>query len=155
MSGSLNRVMLIGNLGKDPELKTFEGGGMLARFPIATSETYMSKKNNEKVTQTEWHTIIVRNRLAEVAERYLKKGDKVLIEGSIRTRSWQDQNGDTKYTTEINTLNMQMLGGNRSQDGQSSQAYSGEQNQNMSASEPNQEQNIDLTSNKDEDDLPF
>ncbi len=102
--------MLIGNLGKDPEIKTFEGGGMLARFPMATSETYTSRKTNEKVTQTEWHTIVLRRGLAEVAEKYLHKGDKIFIEGKIKTRSWDDQSGEKHYATEIHADNMTMLG---------------------------------------------
>ncbi len=110
MSGTLNKVMLIGNLGKDPEMKHFEGGGVLARFPIATSETYTNKQTNEKVTNTEWHNIVIRRGLAEVAEKYLHKGDKVFIEGKLKTRSWQDQDGNTRYTTEVVADNMTMLG---------------------------------------------
>jgi single-strand DNA-binding protein len=110
MAGSLNKVMLIGNLGKDPEVKTFEGGNMLVRFPLATSETYTSRQTNEKVTTTEWHNIVLRRGLAEIAEKYLKKGDKVFVEGRIKTRSWEDQNGDRRYTTEINGDNLTMLG---------------------------------------------
>lgn len=110
MAGSLNKVMLIGNLGKDPEVKTFEGGNMLVRFPMATSETYTSRKTNEKVTQTEWHTIVLRRGLAEVAEKYLHKGDKIFIEGKIKTRNWDDQSGEKRYATEIHADNMTMLG---------------------------------------------
>lgn len=110
MAGSLNKVMLIGNLGKDPEIKVFEGGNMLARFPMATSESYTSRQTNEKVTQTEWHTIVLRRGLAEVAEKYLHKGDKIFIEGKIKTRSWDDANGEKKYATEIHADNMTMLG---------------------------------------------
>lgn len=110
MAGSLNKVMLIGNLGKDPEVKTFEGGNILVRFPLATSETYTSRQTNEKVTTTEWHNIVLRRGLAEIAEKYLKKGDKVYVEGRIKTRSWEDQNGDRRYTTEINGDNLTMLG---------------------------------------------
>lgn len=141
--------MLIGNLGKDPEVKTFEGGGMLARFPLATSETYTSRKTNEKVTQTEWHTIVVRRGLAEVAEKYLHKGDKVFIEGKIKTRSWDDQSGEKRYATEVHADNMTMLG-SPSGDGQSqgSGGYGGGNSNATSAP-------VNLGSDDEDDDLPF
>lgn len=140
--------MLIGNLGKDPEVKTFEGGNMLVRFPIATSETYTSRKTNEKVTQTEWHTIVLRRGLAEVAEKYLHKGDKVFIEGKIKTRSWEDQSGEKKYATEVHADNMTMLG-SPSGDNSNQGGYS--QSSNPGAAAP-----ADISADKDEeDDLPF
>mgnify|MGYP000557236386 CR=1 FL=1 len=108
MAGSLNKVMLIGNLGNDPEIRTFEGGDMLARLSIATSESYNSKKTGEKVTLTEWHTIVLRTGLAKIAEKYLKKGDKVYIEGKLKTRSWEE-NGAKKFFTEIRADQMTML----------------------------------------------
>ncbi len=109
MAGTLNKVMLIGNLGKDPEVRHFDGGGMLVRFPIATSETYTNRAG-EQVTNTEWHNIVVSRRgLAEVCEKYLKKGFKVFLEGKIKTRQWQDESGQTKYSVEINCENMTML----------------------------------------------
>lgn len=109
MSGSLNKVMLIGNLGKDPETRHFEGGGMLVKFPIATTESYKNREG-QRVESTEWHNIVVGRRgLAEVCEKYLHKGDKVYIEGRIKTRSWQDQEGQTRYATEIQADNMTML----------------------------------------------
>lgn len=142
MAGSLNKVMLIGNLGKDPEVKTFEGGNMLVRFPLATSETYTSRQSNEKVTTTEWHNIVLRRGLAEVAEKYLHKGDKVYIEGRIKTRSWEDQSGEKKYTTEINADNLTMLGS-------PSDSPAKEQS---AVSEPAAG---NLQTNGDDDDLPF
>ena len=141
MAGSLNKVMLIGNLGKDPEVKTFEGGNMLVRFPLATSETYTSRQTNEKVTTTEWHNVVLRRGLAEVAEKYLHKGDKVFIEGRIKTRSWEDQNGERRYTTEINADNMTMLG----TPGDSSPRDEG------TAAQPA----ANLQADPNEDDLPF
>lgn len=109
MSGTLNKVMLIGNLGKDPEARHFEGGGMLVKFPIATTERYKNREGNQ-VENTEWHNIIVGRRgLAEICEKYLSKGDKVYIEGRLKTRSWQDQDGQTKYATEVQADNMTML----------------------------------------------
>ena len=109
MAGSLNKVMLIGNLGKDPEVRTFDGGGKIVRFSIATTENY-NNRQGEKVTHTEWHNISVgRKGLADVCEQYLKKGHKIFAEGRLRTRSWDDQNGVTKYSTEIQLDNMTML----------------------------------------------
>lgn len=105
----VNKVILIGNLGADPEVRHFEGGNVVANFNIATSETYT--KNGEKVTQTEWHRIEVWESLARVAEQYLKKGNTVYIEGKIRTESWQDKDGNTRYTTKIRANSLTMLGG--------------------------------------------
>lgn len=101
--------MLIGNLGKDPEARHFEGGGMLVKFPVATSETY-TNRNGERVTQTEWHNVVItRKGLAEVCEKYLKKGHKIYLEGRLKTRSWTDDAGNTRYATEVNGDNMTML----------------------------------------------
>lgn len=106
---TLNKVMLIGNLGKDPEIKNFDNGGKIASFSIATLETYKKKDTNEKVENTEWHNISVRyDKLVDVIERYLKKGDKVYIEGKLKTRSWE-KDGDTKYITEVIADKMTML----------------------------------------------
>ncbi len=149
MAGSLNKVMLIGNLGKDPEIKTFEGGNSLARFPIATSETYTNRQG-EKVTQTEWHTIVLRSGLAGVAEKYLKKGDQVFIEGKIKTRSWEDAQGERKYTTEIQGDNMTMLGGPRQEQGSSQGPASASPS---NAAQP--QSSPSLPQGDEEDDLPF
>ncbi len=132
--------MLIGNLGKDPEVKTFEGGNMLVRFPLATSETYTSRQNNEKVTTTEWHNVVLRRGLAEVAEKYLHKGDKVFIEGRIKTRSWEDQGGERRYTTEIHGDNLTMLGSPGDGPTREESAIS---------------QSVDIRTEGEEDDLPF
>jgi single-strand DNA-binding protein len=108
---SINKVILIGNLGKDPEVRHFENGGSIARFSIATSESYIKKDTDEKVTQTEWHTVVTRGGLAaKVVEPYLKKGNSVYIEGKIKTRSWEDKNGETRYTTEIFCEKLELLG---------------------------------------------
>ena len=99
---SVNKVILLGNLGKDLEVRHFENVGSLARFPLATSESYTKKDTNEKITQTEWHNIVTRGGLAaKVVEPYLKKGQSVYIEGRLKTRSWEDKDGQTRYTTEI------------------------------------------------------
>ncbi|MCD6024254.1 MAG: single-stranded DNA-binding protein [Fibrobacteria bacterium] len=109
---SLNKVMLIGNLGKDPEVRAIPSGVKVANFSIATSENYTGKDGN-KVEKTEWHNIVMWRGLAEVAEKYLKKGSPVFIEGRLQTRSWDDQSGNKRYTTEIVADNMVMLGGRR------------------------------------------
>lgn len=101
MLGTLNKVILIGHLGEDVKMHYFEGGNCIGRFSIATNETYINKTTNEKITSTEWHNIVVRNKAAELCEKYLSKGDKIYIEGKIRTRHWQTEDGTTKHTNEI------------------------------------------------------
>lgn len=102
MSGTLNKVMLIGHLGDRVKTHYFDGGGCIGRFPLATNETYTNKTTGEKVTNTEWHNVVVRNKAAEICEKYLSKGDKVYIEGRLKTRKWQGEDGNDRYTTEIN-----------------------------------------------------
>tara|TARA_B100000886_G_scaffold245263_1_gene172471 strand:+ start:84 stop:488 length:405 start_codon:yes stop_codon:yes gene_type:complete len=102
MSGSLNKVMLIGNLGDDVKIHHFEGGGSIGRFPLATNESYTKKDTGDKVTETEWHNIVVRNKVAEICLKYLSKGDRIYIEGKIKTRKWKAEDGSDRYTTEIN-----------------------------------------------------
>ena len=104
----VNKVILIGNVGADPDVKYLEGGVAVARFSLATSEVY-NNKNGERVTQTEWHNIVLWRNLAQIAEKYVRKGMMLYIEGRIRTRSWDDQNGVKRYTTEIYGDNFQML----------------------------------------------
>lgn len=111
----VNKVILVGTLGKDPETKTFPNGGSLTQFSIATSESWTDKNSGERKEQTEWHRIVLHNRLGEIAQQYLRKGSKVYIEGSLRTRQWTDQNGQERYTTEIRGEQMQMLDSNRQQ----------------------------------------
>ena len=101
MNGTLNKVILIGNVGDDVKIHQFDDQNKIGRFPLATSESYTSKESGEKVSQTEWHNIIVRNKLAEIFEKYVKKGDKLYVEGRLKTRKWQDQNNQDRYTTEI------------------------------------------------------
>ena len=102
MSGTLNKVMLIGHLGDDVKMHYFEGGGSIGRFPLATNESYTNKSTGEKVSNTEWHNIVVRNKAAEICEKYLSKGDKIYIEGRIKTRKWTAEDGNDRYSTEIN-----------------------------------------------------
>ena len=108
MAGTLNKVMLIGHLGDNVKTHYFDGGGCIARFPVATNETYTNKTTGEKTTTTEWHNIVVRNKLAEICEKFLTKGDKVYCEGKIKTREWELE-GVKKYTTEIHVVDMNFL----------------------------------------------
>jgi len=102
MAGSVNKVILIGNLGKDPEVRRMTSGEPVVSFSIATSETWRDKSSGERKEKTEWHRVVVFNKnLAEVAEKYLRKGSKVYIEGSLQTRKWTDKDGAEKYTTEV------------------------------------------------------
>ncbi len=148
MAGSLNKVMLIGNLGVDPEVRTFEGGTTLVKFTIATTESYKKRDTGEKVENTEWHNITMWRGLAEVAEKYLKKGDKVYIEGKLKTTSYEKE-GQTKYFTEIVADQMQML---------TPKGQSGTYNSGAGSSQPNtasEPSNVDLAKDDSEDDLPF
>ncbi len=108
MANSLNKAMLIGHLGDEVKMHYFEGGNSIGRFPVATNETYSNKQTGEKVTTTEWHNVVVRNKLAEICEKYLSKGDRVYVEGRIKTRQWE-QEGLKKYTTEIHATDMTFL----------------------------------------------
>lgn len=122
MAGSVNKVILVGNLGKDPEVRYLENGVSVAKFPLATSETYTDKNTNEKREITDWHNVVLWRGLAKVAENYLKKGMKVYIEGKLKTRSWQDENQQTKYATEIVADQMVMLSKNENS-GESQKVY--------------------------------
>lgn len=150
MSG-VNKVILVGNLGKDPEVRYLENGTAVANFPIATSESYKDKNGN-RVDQTEWHNIVLWRGLAEVAEKYLKKGNQIFIEGKIRTRSWDDKEGNKRYTTEIVGDQMTMLGGRPSDNNDSGGGY--KQNQQPT---PQVNEGPANTSSpaEEEDDLPF
>ncbi len=147
MSGTLNKVMLIGHLGDEVKMHYFEGGGCVGRFPLATNETYISKQTNERVTNTEWHNIVVRNKAAEICEKYLSKGDRIYIEGRIKTRKWQDDSGNERYATEIQCNDFKFLSTKKESEGQTpnKQANLKADNQQM-ANEPIGEE---------DDDLPF
>ena len=116
MAGSLNKVLLIGRLGADPEIKQMVNGKSVARLSLATSQSWKDKNTGEKKEKTEWHRVVFFRRIAEVCGEYLKKGSSVYIEGSLRTRDWEDDQGNKRYTTEILGREMQMLGGRRSED---------------------------------------
>ena len=108
---SVNKVILIGNLGQDPEVKYMPSGGAVANISIATTENWKDKASGEKKEKTEWHRVVFFNRLAEIVGEYLRKGSSVYIEGQLRTRKWQDQSGADRYSTEIVAREMTMLGG--------------------------------------------
>ncbi len=165
----VNKVILVGTLGQDPETKSFPSGGSVTQFSIATSEQWTDKTSGEKKEATEWHRIVLNNRLGEIAQQYLKKGSKVYIEGSLRTRKWQDKaTGQDRYSTEIRGDSMQMLdsaksggGGQDSVQGGDYQPYAARQpesNQRPAAdtrrpTAPTQPQYS--PSNDLDDDLPF
>ena len=143
----VNKVILVGVLGKDPETKTFANGGSLTQFSIATSETWTDKNTGERKEQTEWHNIVLQNKLGEIAQQYLRKGSKVYIEGSLNTRKWTDQNGQERYTTQIKGQQMQMLD---SANGNNQQQAQPKPQQPTYAKNPQQTQVVEL-----DDDLPF
>jgi single-strand DNA-binding protein len=154
MAGTLNKVMLIGNLGTDPEIRRFSDGSAIARLAVATSETYTNREG-QRVTNTEWHNVILRRGLADVAEKYLHKGDKVFIEGRIRTRKWEE-NGQPRYTTEVQADTMTMLSPKKQEDGVQPVSYApvnNPQDQSSIASDPGN--NPSQSQEVDEDDLPF
>jgi single-strand DNA-binding protein len=157
---SFNKVILVGNVGKDPEIRRFENN-IKASFSLATSETY-TPKGGDKVTQTEWHNVVAWRRLAELAENYIRKGSQILVEGKLRYRSYDDRDGNKKYIVEVEADTIQLLG--RKQDSQGQQTASGQSMQNNSGSysAPSQssgppDNNIseDLTARETADDLPF
>ena len=141
MSGTINKVILIGHLGDDVKMHYFDGGGCVGRFPLATNESYTNKSSGEKVTQTEWHNIIVRNKAAEICEKYIKKGVKIYIEGKLNTRKWQDGDQKDRFSTEIIVNEFTFLSGKLSEKDQKDESsnFSNEIKQN----------------DQKEDDLPF
>jgi|TARA_R110000787_G_scaffold252389_1_gene357851 single-strand DNA-binding protein len=140
--GTVNKVILVGNLGSDPEVKTTPSGAEVANFSLATSESWTDKASGEKQTKTEWHRLVLWRRLAEVAGQYLKKGAKIYVEGKLETRSWEDKEGQKRFTTEVVVHQLEMLGGDR-QEG-SSQQYQ------QPAPAP-----YVASGSSDDDDLPF
>ena len=153
----VNKVILVGTLGKDPETKTFANGGSLTQFSIATSESWIDKNSGERKEQTEWHNIVLQNRLGEIAQQYLKKGSKVYIEGSLNTRKWTDQNGQERYTTQIKGSQLQMLdsaNGNNQQQAQQPKPQQ-QQQQNSYTAKPQQPYQPQNGGGEIEDDLPF
>jgi single-strand DNA-binding protein len=145
MAGTINKVILIGNLGDDVKMHYFDDQNCVGRFPIATSESYTNKQTGEKVTSTDWHNIVVRNGLAKVCEKYLTKGDKVYIEGKLKNRQWE-QDGVKRYSTEIQVNEMTMLSTKKN-------------TSTTNTTQPNQQQPSSLTPKatviEETDDLPF
>ena len=101
MAGSVNKVILVGNLGRDPEIRTMQSGDKVANLSLATSETWNDRQTGERRERTEWHRVVIFGRVADIAEQYLRKGSKVYVEGSLQTRKWQDQSGQDRYSTEV------------------------------------------------------
>ena len=151
----VNKVILVGTLGKDPETKTFANGGSLTQFSIATSETWTDKNSGERKEQTEWHNIVLQNRLGEIAQQYLKKGSKVYIEGSLNTRKWTDQNGQERYTTQIKGSQLQMLDSASGNNQQQAQQPKPQQQQNSYTAKPQQPYQPQNGGADLDDDLPF
>jgi single-strand DNA-binding protein len=166
MAGSLNKVMIIGNLGNDPDIRTMQNGGKVCNLSIATSDSWKDKNTGERREKTEWHRVVVFNEgIVRVCENYLKKGSKVFIEGSIETRKWTDNNGQDKYTTEIVLKpyngNLTMLDGRNDNQGQGG-GYNQSQNNNNSFGGGQQNSNQGGAQSKPaevyddfEDDIPF
>lgn len=151
MSGTLNKVMLIGHLGDEVKMHYFEGGGSIGRFPIATNETYTSKQTGEKVTNTDWHNIVLRNKAAEICEKYLSKGDKIYVEGRLKNRQWQGEDGNTRYTTEVHVQEFTFLSTKKES---MANAQSQPKNATVEPTNPVKE-NTEIGQPEQEDDLPF
>jgi len=156
---SINKVILVGNLGQDPEVKFMPSGGAVTNISIATTDTWKDKATGEKKDKTEWHRVVFFNRLAEIVGEYLRKGSQVYIEGNLRTRKWQDQSGQDRYTTEIVAREMQMLGGKSggSSDFQQNSAPQQQQQSAAPAQNTPQQQQSAPPQNFDnfDDDIPF
>jgi single-strand DNA-binding protein len=116
MNGTLNKVMLIGHLGDDVKMHYFDGGNCIGRFSLATNEVYLNKTTNEKITSTEWHNLVVRNKAAEICEKYLSKGDKIYVEGRIKSRQWQTEEGVVKHAIEIQVTEFTFLSTKKNSD---------------------------------------
>src|SRR5690606_21115970 len=148
MSGTLNKVMLIGHLGDEVKMHYFDGGNCIGRFPLATNETYVNKQTNERISNTEWHNIVVRNKAAEICEKYLSKGDKVYIEGRIKTRKWQDDSGNDRYSTEIHCTDFTFLTTKKESESQQGADQPAQKPTDTNKNQIEQER-------EDPDDLPF
>jgi len=141
----INKVIIVGFLGNDPEIRTMPNGEQVANITVATSESWTDKNTGEKKTQTEWHRIVLYRRLTEIAGQYLTKGSQVYIEGRLKTRKWQDGNGQDRYTTEIQGDNLQMLGGRQDEPKQAK----------SSKAKPNLSNAMDEQGDSFDDNIPF
>ena len=149
MAGSVNKVILIGNLGSDPEVRHLENGSVVANFSIATSENYTDKNTGQKVETTDWHDIVVWRGLAEVVEKYVKKGYKVYVEGKLKKRSWKDKEGNMRYTTEVVADELTIL--SRPEKDKAAD----QRNPYDSSGTPDKPSKVDDIIRNDKDDLPF
>lgn len=150
MSGTVNKVMLIGHTGDDVKMHYFEGGNSIGRFPLATNEEYTNKTTGERISNTEWHNIVVRNKGAEICEKYLKKGDKVYVEGRIKTRKWQDEQGNDRYSTEIHCTDFTFLTPKSEQTGKTGNAAAPSNSQDSAPQDYSPKPSVE-----ENDDLPF
>lgn len=150
MNGTINKVILIGHLGDNVKMHYFDGGNSIGRFPLATNDSYISKQTGERIINTEWHNIVVRNKLAETFERYAKKGDKVYLEGRLKTRRWTDDSGRERYVTEIHVTEFTFLTPKSSQNAQPAEKQ-------VEAKSKEEISNPETTSTatEEQDDLPF
>ena len=153
MARGVNKVILVGNLGRDPEMKYTASGAAIANITVATSESWNDKQSGERVEKTEWHRVVAFQRLAEIMGEYLKKGSQVYIEGKLQTRKWQDQNGQDRYTTEVVANDMQMLGSRGGDAG----GQSAGRNEGFRSNQQSQQQAAPANSGSsfDDDDIPF
>lgn len=156
MAGTINKVILIGHTGDEVKMHYFEGGNSIGRFPLATNEEYTNRTTGERVSNTEWHNIVVRNKAAEICEKYLKKGDKVYIEGRLKTRKWTDDKGLERYSTEIQCVDFTFL--TPKGENQQSNTMPTQASQSAQPSQPVQPQSStpsQASPANDVDDLPF
>jgi single-strand DNA-binding protein len=147
MNGTLNKVTLIGHLGDNVKIHYFENGNCIGRFPLATNEVYINKTTNEKITSTEWHNIVVRNKQAEVCEKYLTKGDRIYIEGRIRSRQWQGDDGIQRQTVEIMVTEFMFLDIKKDTDNKNKTTFD--------EAKKNAIDNFTVPGETNEDNLPF
>ena len=154
---SVNKVMLLGNLGRDPEVRTFPNGDSVCNFSIATSTSWKDKATGEKKEKTEWHNIVMYRKLAEIAGEYLKKGSSVFVEGSLQTRKWQTKEGQDRYTTEVAADTMQMLGGreNRNSEPSNTDDNFNQEPERVNKADAKVSQSAEPTLELPEDDIPF
>jgi single-strand DNA-binding protein len=157
MARGINKVIIVGNVGGDPETRYMPSGGAVTNLTIATNESWKDKASGERKERTEWHRVAMFNRLAEIAAEYLRKGSQVFIEGKLRTRKWQDKNGQDRYTTEIIADEMQMLGGRT---GPGNNNFDNDQQNDMSSGldqQPQESNDVARESGPDDfdDDIPF
>lgn len=152
MNGTLNKVMLIGHLGDEVKMHYFEGGGCIGRFPIATNESYTNKQTGERVTNTDWHNIVLRNKAAEICEKYLSKGDKIYVEGRLKNRQWQGEDGNTRYTTEVHVQEFTFLSTKKESMPNAQQNAQPQQSQ---VPQPTVTKETSQATPADDDDLPF